>query len=442
MILKGNQRGGGRQMALHLLNTQQNEHAHVHEVSGFMASDVLGALNEAHAISKGTQCKQFMYSLSLNPPQNEAVPVHVFEQALERIEKKLGLEGQPRVIVFHEKEGRRHCHSVYSRIDIDEMKAINMSHDRRKLNDISKSLFLEHGWTLPDGFRDKNKKNPLNYTREEWQQAARINRKPADIKRELQECWAVSDSKKSFQSALRESGYHLARGDRRGFVAIDIHGEVFSLSRQLGVKQKDLEPRLGKAEDLPSVSDTKDNIAKQLTGLFKRYSDELAAHHNKSMQPLLRKKQAMTLQHRKDRAAQKAWQEARWQNEEARRVARIRKGFKGLWDKLSGKYWKLRKQNEKETWTCFQRDRSEREDLVNKQLSQRQPLQVQLNDLQTKHEKDRQDLIRNLSHMANVQKSKGKDAHSPRPTQDKSHDQQTGKDHDHPGIDIDMEPEI
>ena len=55
MILKGNQRAGGRQMALHLLNGEQNEHVNVHEVSGFMAQDVLGALNEAYALSKGTK---------------------------------------------------------------------------------------------------------------------------------------------------------------------------------------------------------------------------------------------------------------------------------------------------------------------------------------------------------------------------------------------------
>ncbi len=51
MILKGNQRGGGRHMALHLLNAEANEHVNVHEVSGFMANDVLGAFNEIHAVS-------------------------------------------------------------------------------------------------------------------------------------------------------------------------------------------------------------------------------------------------------------------------------------------------------------------------------------------------------------------------------------------------------
>lgn len=53
MILKGNQRAGGRQMALHLLNGEQNEHVNVKEVRGFITSDVLGALNEAHALPRG-----------------------------------------------------------------------------------------------------------------------------------------------------------------------------------------------------------------------------------------------------------------------------------------------------------------------------------------------------------------------------------------------------
>ena len=66
------------------------------------------------------------FSLSLSPPPNERVPIEVFETAIEQIEQKLGLEDQPRAVVFHEKEGRRHAHVVWSRIDTDEMKAINL----------------------------------------------------------------------------------------------------------------------------------------------------------------------------------------------------------------------------------------------------------------------------------------------------------------------------
>ena len=75
MILKGNPRGGGRQMATHLLNGVQNEHVTVHQVRGFLATDVTGALEEAYALSRGTRCQQYLYSLSMNPPTDASVPV-------------------------------------------------------------------------------------------------------------------------------------------------------------------------------------------------------------------------------------------------------------------------------------------------------------------------------------------------------------------------------
>ncbi|AVO51399.1 relaxase/mobilization nuclease domain-containing protein [Ectopseudomonas mendocina] len=117
MILKGSQRGGAKQLARHLLNTAENEHVHVHELRGFMADDLEAAFQEAYAVSRGTRARQFLFSLSMNPPLQENVPTHTFEMAIEAVEQKLGLDGQPRAVVFHEKEGRRHAHVVWSRID-------------------------------------------------------------------------------------------------------------------------------------------------------------------------------------------------------------------------------------------------------------------------------------------------------------------------------------
>ncbi len=405
MILKGSQRAGGRQMALHLLNGEQNEHVNVHEVRGFIASDVLGALNEAYALSKGTQCKQFMYSLSLSPPETEKVDIATFEHTLERVEKKLGLEGQPRVVVFHEKEGRRHAHCVWSRIDYENMKAINISHPKIKLNDLAKSLYLEHGWKMPEGFRDKSRKNPLNYTRAEWQQAARIGRKAPDIKREFQECWAVSDTKATFENALGEQGYYLARGDKRGFVVIDVHGEVYSLARQLGQKAKALEGRLGKPSALPSVETIKSNVQGKLKNLFKKYADELQSQHRAQLQPLFDAKKQMVEQQRALRSTLHEYQEKRWHAEEMKRSARIRNGFKGLWDKLNGKYWKTRKRNEQEAWQAYIRDRKQREEMIFKQLSERQQLQEQFTQLQAVHLKERQALIKDLNYVSKPQLS-------------------------------------
>ena len=445
MILKGSQRAGGRQMALHLLNGEQNEHVNVHEVSGFVADDVMGALNEAYALSKGTKCKQFMYSLSLSPPQNEDVPIAVFEDTLKRVEKKLGLEGQPRVVVFHEKHGRRHAHCVWSRIDTDEMKAINISHPKLKLNTIAKSLYLEHGWQMPDGFKDKTQQNPLNYTRAEWQQAARTGQNPKTIKATLQECWAASDDKKSFENALQERGYYLAKGDRRGFVVIDIYGEVYSLTRQIGQKKKEIELRVGKADKLPSTKKTQEFITGKISKIYRGFLTEQSKDHQKELKPLLKSKHAMTRQHRTDRAAQKYYQENRWQKEERQRATKIRKGFKGFWDKLNGRYWKQRKTNEKETYQCQLRDQSEREHLIKNQLIQRQNLQARINQLQFKNEKERQNLIRDFSHMNNSKDKSAPDfsnikEHAPAQSPAQTHKNQRSKDNGSP--DIGMEPEL
>jgi hypothetical protein len=89
------------------------------------------------------------FSLRLNPPLAEHVPIEAFEAAIEQIEHKLGLDGQPRAIVFHEKEGRRHAHAVWSRIDTQTMTAVNLPHYKMKLRDVSRNLYLEHGWKMP-----------------------------------------------------------------------------------------------------------------------------------------------------------------------------------------------------------------------------------------------------------------------------------------------------
>ena len=69
MILKGSQRGGAKQLGLHFLMTEENEHVELHDIRGFMSDDVVGALREAEAVAKGTKCRQFMCSVSLNPPR-------------------------------------------------------------------------------------------------------------------------------------------------------------------------------------------------------------------------------------------------------------------------------------------------------------------------------------------------------------------------------------
>lgn len=187
MILKASERGGARQLGLHLLKTEDNEHVEVHEIRGFMSDNVLGAMKETQAIALGTKCTQHLFSLSLNPPQDADVSPEVFESALAKIEDRTGLTGQPRIIVFHEKDGRRHAHCVWSHIKADEMKAVQLSHFKNKLQEVSRELYIEHGWEMPEGLMDKRNRDPRNFTLAEWQQAKRISHNAKDLKTAMQE---------------------------------------------------------------------------------------------------------------------------------------------------------------------------------------------------------------------------------------------------------------
>lgn len=186
MILVGNQRGGARDLAKHLMK-QENEAVHVAELRGFVADELDGAFQESYAISRATKCKQFLFSLSLNPPKGVEVDDDTFFQAIDQAEGKLGLSGQPRAVVFHEKYGddgnlRRHAHAVWSRIDASEMKAVQFSHSKRKMQDISRELYLEHGWKMPRGLAVSGERDPRNFTLAEWQQAKRIERGPRETR--------------------------------------------------------------------------------------------------------------------------------------------------------------------------------------------------------------------------------------------------------------------
>ncbi len=260
MILKASQRGNTGELARHLLNGHDNEHVEVHSVNGFMADNVEGALQEAHALSLGTKCQQPLFSVSLSPPKEETVSTQIFEEAITQIAEKMGLENQFHVIVFHEKNGRRHCHAVYSRIDTKTMMAINLPYFKNKLMEISKELYLKHDWKLPQGHIDKQLRTPLNFTREQWQQAKRLNEEPKVIKQILKECWAIPDTKKAFTQALEQQGFYLAKGDRRGFVVIDWRGEIYSLSRWLDIKTKAIKERLGEPKNLSPVDEIKANL--------------------------------------------------------------------------------------------------------------------------------------------------------------------------------------
>jgi hypothetical protein len=410
MILKGSQRGGAAQLARHLLNEFDNDHIEVAEMRGFMADDFAGALAEMHAVSKGTRCQQFMFSLSVNPPKGGDASIDDLMQAIDRAGERLGLQDQPRAIVVHEKNGRRHAHVVWSRIEADEMKAVPMPFFKNRLAALSKELYLEHGWELPDGHRENGWKNPLNFTLAEWQQAKRLDLDPRELKSLFRDAWTHADGGKGFKGALEDRGYFLAKGDRRGFVAVDLQGEVHSLTRMTGAKTADLAARLGRFEDLPGVEETKRRIAERLTEKARTELKAARDAQREAMRPLLEERARMVAVQRRERALLTDGQDRRRLEENRARQQRMRRGLVGsVLDILTGRAFALRRENEREAFQSYQRDRAQREALVLAQIREREELQRRIDRLRRDQ---RRALMRTVIHALDLTKAPERTSHA------------------------------
>lgn len=402
MILKGSQRGGAKQLAAHLLNARDNEHVEVHELRGFMAQDLTAALQEVHAVSRGTRAKQFLFSLSLNPPGKERVRVEDYEAAIDTIEERLGLSGQARAIVFHEKDGRRHAHVVWSRIDTGQMKAINLPHFKMKLRDVSRQLYIDHGWTMPKGLTHSRERDPTTFTRAEWEQAKRAKASPKALKAMFTECWAVSDGRKAFVQALAARGYTLARGDRRGFVAVDFRGQCYNVAKWAGFRAKEARAKLGDGKDLPTVEQAVKDHAARMTQMLRGHVAKADATHARKAERLAHHRREIVERQRGERAELKARHDSRKVEETAARTAKLSRGFRGLWDRMTGKYAKQARENQREAEACNQRDRTEREQQIASHLAERRDLHTHAKQVRAAHARDVESLHRDIAELGKL----------------------------------------
>lgn len=87
------------------------------------------------------------------------------------------------------------------------------------------------------------------------------------------------------------------------------------------------------------------------------------------------KRQQMVERQQNERKLEARRMEERWQREAAARASRLPKGVSGIWSRITGKYGKIKRQNEMDTYVAWQRDRAVRDRLVARQLDERQRLQ-------------------------------------------------------------------
>ena len=263
MIIKGKSVGGGKRLAAHLMRTDTNERADVLELSGVAADDLRGSLLEMEAVASGTRTTKPFYHASINTRADEKLTEEQRTHAIATLAEKLGLSGQPRVVVLHEKEGREHCHIVWSRIDLDHMRAISDSHNYRKHEEVARDLEREFHHERVQGAhaeREGVERPRRTPSHSEMLQADRGAVSPEDAEALITDLWQRTDSGKTFRAALEKEGWVLARGDRRDFVAVDPNCGTHSLARRVeDAKAKDIRARMADVNPklLPSVAEAR-----------------------------------------------------------------------------------------------------------------------------------------------------------------------------------------
>ncbi|MEQ6335445.1 relaxase/mobilization nuclease domain-containing protein [Sphingobium sp. MK2] len=410
MIIKASTRGNPTALARHLLNDRDNDQIEQHDVRGFMAEDVMAAMREQQAMDQGVKSRQTLFSVSLSPPQDQSVDVAVFEKAIAGIELSVGLKDQPRVVIFHEKEGRRHAHAVWSRIDAERMTVIPLPFYKQRLMAISKDIYLEQGWKLPQGYIDRTERDPRNFDLTLYQQAKREGIDPKQLKLMAKEAWALSDNRASFEQALEARGLYLAKGDRRSHVAMTWRGEVIALSRLLDRKSKEVRERLGSAEDLRSLDDTRAHVAEHIAPTLQKLIGEADRQKAERLAPLDAQRMAMKIDHAEERQRHDAALRQRLEDEQRQRGERMRHGLAGVLDRITGRYAKLRTENEREAWAALQRDREQRQRLVDAQLAERRELQQRIVNVRKDHGNRVVELHRDLAAQLSSDRSGVRDA--------------------------------
>lgn len=218
-----------------------------------------------------------VYHVSIRQsPGDRRLTVDEWLAAAEDMAEGLGLHNHQALIVRH---GQDHIHIAFNRVDSNGRTA-KLSHDYRRRSEIARELEQRFGLqTVANPFEKGGRNGAPTLTSGERKEYERTGMPPmtARIKMATAEAWRAADSAAAVQSALADKGLVLARGERRGFIVVDVgSGRAASLSRVVkGAKAR--ETRLASLD--PNLLPTQETAGEWLKAYRARQIGEEAQRH-------------------------------------------------------------------------------------------------------------------------------------------------------------------
>lgn len=357
MIIKGKSRAAPNELANHLGRADTNERIAILQLDS--AGTTAEAFRDWQTYTLATKGRLGLYHANIDPDAKYEMTPQQWMRAVDILEEELGLQGQPRAVVMHEKHGRQHIHVVWARTDMETMRLRSDSQNYQAHERASLRMEQEFGHELVPGKHAKRDREQqpefprAEATHDEWQQAERQNPEVGGIghrdrKAQVTALYEASDTGAAFKAALEDAGYTLARGDRRDFVILDGDARVHSLGRQLpGVKAKELRAFMSEIDpaSLPSVKEARAAIRDAAPAELKpeqgeidqrldALRDAIAERHREELseQELRHAREVTELQQSQQAATDKATDE--FAKEWAKRMVRERPNEPGQIERL------------------------------------------------------------------------------------------------------------
>ena len=268
MIAKGKCRAAPAQLASYLLRVHTRDGEQRVEVLELQSGT--DSLRETfldwHSVGLGTRGEKTLYHAQISPDPRYKMTPEQYLRAADILGEKLGLKDHPRVVVLHDDGEQPHLHIVWQRADVETMTMWDDGHNYRKHEQASLRMEQEFGQDFVPGKHAKRDREQqpefprAESTQDEQKQAQRTDMTFDERKEQITALRQSADNAQAFKNALEETGYVLAKGDRRGFVVVDEEGEVFSLSKHVGdLKDKAFKEFMSPIDrdQLPSVDEAK-----------------------------------------------------------------------------------------------------------------------------------------------------------------------------------------
>ena len=130
---------------------------------------------------------------------------------------------------------------------------------------------------------------------------------------------------------------------------------------------------------------------------LKKHVREIEAFQKTQSASMAFRKAQLIQRQRGERSDLKELHEKRWTKETQERAARLSEGFRGIWDRMTGKYAEIRRQNELEALNGLRRDRAETDSLIFADLEERSLFHRQRNDMRRAQAKAVEGLHRDIA---------------------------------------------